>query len=240
MSQICFEPLWNQIEALHQVTVAALIRPFVTFNWDTGTARRTLFMFPWRWYYSDAHRWIKTNCHDMLFCFSCRWWRQSSLKCRSPDVIVAQRCLIADSNLPVFLFFFVCGPFFFSANPLLINSSMQPDLTVSRTYTSPMCFQDSIDKELMAERSLLDPLPDLKVKGEEVEMFWKPVSEVVKLFLKRQIITEKSRILLTGDQSLFEPVFSPHTISGKAVIWRKWSWKINRHRKLPVDLVPLS
>uniref|UniRef100_A0A672IK01 Netrin receptor UNC5 n=1 Tax=Salarias fasciatus TaxID=181472 RepID=A0A672IK01_SALFA len=50
------------------------------------------------------------------------------------------------------------------ANPLLINSSMQPDLTVSRTYTSPMCFQDSIDKELMAERSLLDPLPDLKVK----------------------------------------------------------------------------
>uniref|UniRef100_A0A3B5B8G4 Netrin receptor UNC5 n=1 Tax=Stegastes partitus TaxID=144197 RepID=A0A3B5B8G4_9TELE len=48
------------------------------------------------------------------------------------------------------------------ANPLLINSSMQPDLTVSRTYTSPMCFQDSIDKELMAERSLLDPLPDLK------------------------------------------------------------------------------
>uniref|UniRef100_A0AAX7TUX3 Netrin receptor UNC5 n=1 Tax=Astatotilapia calliptera TaxID=8154 RepID=A0AAX7TUX3_ASTCA len=51
------------------------------------------------------------------------------------------------------------------ANPLLINSSMQPDLTVSRTYTSPMCFQDSIDKELMAERSLLDPLPDLKVKA---------------------------------------------------------------------------
>uniref|UniRef100_A0A3Q3JV94 Netrin receptor UNC5 n=1 Tax=Monopterus albus TaxID=43700 RepID=A0A3Q3JV94_MONAL len=48
------------------------------------------------------------------------------------------------------------------ANPLLINSSMQPDLTVSRTYTSPMCFQDSIDKELMAEHSLLDPLPDLK------------------------------------------------------------------------------
>lgn len=94
----------------------------------------------------------------------------------SRNVIVAQRRLIADSNLPVLL------GFFFSANPLLINSSMQPDLTVSRTYTSPMCFQDSIDKELMAERSLLDPLPDLKVKGEEVVMFWKPVSEVVKLF----------------------------------------------------------
>uniref|UniRef100_A0A3Q1I9J2 Netrin receptor UNC5 n=1 Tax=Anabas testudineus TaxID=64144 RepID=A0A3Q1I9J2_ANATE len=56
------------------------------------------------------------------------------------------------------------------ANPLLINSSMQPDLTVSRTYTSPMCFQDSIDKELMAERSLLDPLPDLKVKGQKTEL----------------------------------------------------------------------
>lgn len=56
---------------------------------------------------------------------------------------------------------------------------MQPDLTVSRTYTSPMCFQDSIDKELMAERSLLDPLPDLKVKGQKIELsdavpyFWK-------------------------------------------------------------------
>ncbi|XP_044000681.1 netrin receptor UNC5D-like isoform X2 [Gambusia affinis] len=50
-------------------------------------------------------------------------------------------------------------------NPLLMNSSMQPDLTVSRTYTSPICFQDSIDKELMAEHSLLDPLPDLKAKG---------------------------------------------------------------------------
>uniref|UniRef100_A0A3P8W4L6 Netrin receptor UNC5 n=1 Tax=Cynoglossus semilaevis TaxID=244447 RepID=A0A3P8W4L6_CYNSE len=56
-----------------------------------------------------------------------------------------------------------------TANPLLINSSMQPDLTVSRTYTSPMCFQDSIDKELMAERSLLNPLPDLKVKVPHVQ-----------------------------------------------------------------------
>ncbi|XP_054614106.1 netrin receptor UNC5D-like [Dunckerocampus dactyliophorus] len=51
------------------------------------------------------------------------------------------------------------------ANPLLIHSSMQPELSVSRTYTSPMCFHDSMDKELMAERSLLDPLPELKVKG---------------------------------------------------------------------------
>ncbi|CAL8406136.1 unnamed protein product [Arctogadus glacialis] len=52
-----------------------------------------------------------------------------------------------------------------SGNPLLINSSMQPDLSVSRTYTSPMCFQDSMDKELMADHSLLDPLPDIMVKG---------------------------------------------------------------------------
>ncbi|CAL8387584.1 unnamed protein product [Boreogadus saida] len=42
---------------------------------------------------------------------------------------------------------------------------MQPDLSVSRTYTSPMCFQDSMDKELMADHSLLDPLPDIMVKG---------------------------------------------------------------------------
>uniref|UniRef100_A0AAQ4Q419 Netrin receptor UNC5 n=1 Tax=Gasterosteus aculeatus aculeatus TaxID=481459 RepID=A0AAQ4Q419_GASAC len=63
------------------------------------------------------------------------------------------------------------------ANPLLINSSMQPGLTVSRTYTSPMCFQDSVDKELMAERSLLDPLPDLKVKGQRIEVFGKGEAE---------------------------------------------------------------
>ncbi|CAL8281680.1 unnamed protein product [Gadus morhua 'NCC'] len=52
-----------------------------------------------------------------------------------------------------------------SGNPLLISSSMQPDLSGSRTYTSPMCFQDSMDKELMAEHSLLDQLPDIVVKG---------------------------------------------------------------------------
>uniref|UniRef100_A0A9J8C489 Unc-5 netrin receptor Db n=1 Tax=Cyprinus carpio carpio TaxID=630221 RepID=A0A9J8C489_CYPCA len=41
-----------------------------------------------------------------------------------------------------------------SCNPLLLNSSMQPDITVGQTYSSPICFQDSIDKELF------DPLPD--------------------------------------------------------------------------------
>uniref|UniRef100_A0A8C5NET0 Netrin receptor UNC5 n=1 Tax=Gouania willdenowi TaxID=441366 RepID=A0A8C5NET0_GOUWI len=43
-------------------------------------------------------------------------------------------------------------------NPLLLNSSIQPDLTVGRTYTTPLCFQDGADKELF------DPLPDIKVK----------------------------------------------------------------------------
>lgn len=43
-------------------------------------------------------------------------------------------------------------------NPLLLNSSMQPDITVGQTYSGPICFQDSIDKELF------DPLPDIKVK----------------------------------------------------------------------------
>lgn len=43
-------------------------------------------------------------------------------------------------------------------NPLLLNSSMQPDLTVGRTYSTPLCFQDNADKELF------DALPDIKVK----------------------------------------------------------------------------
>ncbi|XP_077478173.1 netrin receptor UNC5D-like [Stigmatopora argus] len=46
-------------------------------------------------------------------------------------------------------------------NTLLIHSSLQPDLSVSRTYTSPMCFHDAMDKEL------LDPLPVIKMKGSE-------------------------------------------------------------------------
>ncbi|KAI7812382.1 putative netrin receptor UNC5D, partial [Triplophysa rosa] len=42
-------------------------------------------------------------------------------------------------------------------NPLLLNPIMQPDITVGQTYSSPICFHDSIDKELF------DPLPE-KVK----------------------------------------------------------------------------
>ncbi len=77
---------------------------------------------------------------------------------------------------------------------------MQPDLTVSRTYTSPMCFQDSIDKELMAERSLLDPLPDLKVKGQKIEQFWKPTSVVVNCFWKGNNYRQYYTVLLLQSQ----------------------------------------
>ncbi|KAJ7988509.1 hypothetical protein DPEC_G00324300 [Dallia pectoralis] len=63
-------------------------------------------------------------------------------------------------------------------NPLLINSPLQPDLTVSRTYTSPICYQDSMDKELISqEPSLFDPLPDLKVKVHSSFMVSLGVSE---------------------------------------------------------------
>ncbi|XP_075411872.1 netrin receptor UNC5D isoform X6 [Tenrec ecaudatus] len=49
-------------------------------------------------------------------------------------------------------------------NSLLLNSSLQPDLTVSRTYSGPICLQDPLDKELMTESSLFNPLTDIKVK----------------------------------------------------------------------------
>ncbi|KAJ8286919.1 hypothetical protein GJAV_G00044890 [Gymnothorax javanicus] len=49
-------------------------------------------------------------------------------------------------------------------NPLLMNSSLPPDLTVGPAYSGPICFHDSMDKELMSESSLFDPLPDMKVK----------------------------------------------------------------------------
>uniref|UniRef100_A0AAR2JXM9 Netrin receptor UNC5 n=1 Tax=Pygocentrus nattereri TaxID=42514 RepID=A0AAR2JXM9_PYGNA len=67
--------------------------------------------------------------------------------------------------------------FSFKSNPLLMNSSMPPDLTMSRTYTSPICFPDSMDKELMSEPSLFDPLPDVKVKVHSSFMVSLGVSE---------------------------------------------------------------
>uniref|UniRef100_A0A672SRC1 Netrin receptor UNC5 n=1 Tax=Sinocyclocheilus grahami TaxID=75366 RepID=A0A672SRC1_SINGR len=69
------------------------------------------------------------------------------------------------------------GGFQSFSNPLLMNSSMQPDLTVSRTYTGPICFPDSMEKELIPEPALFDPLPDLKVKVHSSFMVSLGVSE---------------------------------------------------------------
>uniref|UniRef100_A0AAY4ES70 Netrin receptor UNC5 n=1 Tax=Denticeps clupeoides TaxID=299321 RepID=A0AAY4ES70_9TELE len=69
-------------------------------------------------------------------------------------------------------------------NPLLMNSSIQPDLTVSRTYTSPICFPDSMDKELISEPSLFDPLPDLKVKVQSSFMVSLGVSDRAEYHVK--------------------------------------------------------
>uniref|UniRef100_A0AAY4DPT4 Netrin receptor UNC5 n=1 Tax=Denticeps clupeoides TaxID=299321 RepID=A0AAY4DPT4_9TELE len=63
-------------------------------------------------------------------------------------------------------------------NPLLLNSSMQPDITVGQTYSSPICFQDSIDKELF------DTLPDIKVKVQSSFMVSLGVSERAEYHVK--------------------------------------------------------
>ncbi|XP_077648768.1 netrin receptor UNC5D isoform X10 [Urocitellus parryii] len=62
-------------------------------------------------------------------------------------------------------------------NSLLLNSAMQPDLTVSRTYSGPICLQDPLDKELMTESSLFNPLSDIKVKVQSSFMVSLGVSE---------------------------------------------------------------
>ncbi len=90
---------------------------------------------------------------------------------------------------------------------------MQPDLTVSRTYTSPMCFQDSIDKELMAERSLLDPLPDLKVKGQEIQSFWKTMCVAVDSSWKKKLQSYSGCQMKSP--SLSEPVFKEAILQKK-------------------------
>lgn len=54
---------------------------------------------------------------------------------------------------------------------------MQPDLTVSRTYSGPICLQDPLDKELMTESSLFNPLSDIKVKVQSSFMVSLGVSE---------------------------------------------------------------
>ncbi|XP_012966284.1 netrin receptor UNC5D isoform X6 [Mesocricetus auratus] len=62
-------------------------------------------------------------------------------------------------------------------NSLLLNPAMQPDLTVSRTYSGPICLQDPLDKELMTESSLFNPLSDIKVKVQSSFMVSLGVSE---------------------------------------------------------------
>ncbi|KAG1958709.1 netrin receptor UNC5D isoform X1 [Pimephales promelas] len=67
-------------------------------------------------------------------------------------------------------------------NPLLLNSSMQPDITVGQTYSSPICFQDSIDKELF------DPLPD-KVKVQSSFMVSLGVADRAEYHVKTHLET---------------------------------------------------
>ncbi|XP_031195315.1 netrin receptor UNC5D isoform X3 [Mastomys coucha] len=64
-----------------------------------------------------------------------------------------------------------------TGNSLLLNPAMQPDLTVSRTYSGPICLQDPLDKELMTESSLFNPLSDIKVKVQSSFMVSLGVSE---------------------------------------------------------------
>lgn len=109
---------------------------------------------------------------------------------------------------------------------------MQPDLTVSRTYTSPMCFQDSIDKELMAERSLLDPLPDLKVKGQKIEPFLKAHACGSQLWSQCLVLLLQSE----GSSILLWTCFSHKSISEKTAIQRKNGLHLRGHHKLTVHL----
>lgn len=65
----------------------------------------------------------------------------------------------------------VASPSISAGNPLLLNSSMQPDLTVGRAYSTPLCFRDGADKDLF------DPLPDIKMKVQSSFMVSLGVSE---------------------------------------------------------------
>lgn len=65
-------------------------------------------------------------------------------------------------------------------NPLLLNSSMQPELTAGQTYSGPICFQDSIDKELF------DPLPDMMVKVQSSFMVSLGVADRAEYHVKAQ------------------------------------------------------
>lgn len=57
---------------------------------------------------------------------------------------------------------------------------MQPDLTVGRAYSTPLCFQDAADKELF------DPLPDIKVKVQSSFMVSLGVAERAEFHAKAE------------------------------------------------------
>ncbi|XP_061071561.1 netrin receptor UNC5D-like isoform X2 [Conger conger] len=107
-------------------------------------------------------------------------------------------------------------------NPLLISSSTPPDLTVGRAYSSPICFQDSMDKELMCESSLFDPLPDIKVKvqssfivslgvSDRAEYHAKSVPEALPRGLRHgnYSFTESQEKSLLAPNSLNKPAKAP-------------------------------
>lgn len=75
---------------------------------------------------------------------------------------------------------FIVSPFPPQGNPLLMNSATHPELTVERTYSSPMCFQDAMDKE----SSLFDPLADMKVKVQSSFMVSRGVTDCVEYHVK--------------------------------------------------------
>ncbi|XP_075881772.1 netrin receptor UNC5D-like isoform X2 [Nelusetta ayraudi] len=58
-------------------------------------------------------------------------------------------------------------------NPLLLSSSVPPDLTVGGAYSTPLCFQDTTAKELF------DALPDIKMKVQSSFMVSLGVAEQV-------------------------------------------------------------
>lgn len=75
------------------------------------------------------------------------------------DAVLLALCLgIHTPSFPCLVIGWLCLFSIFAGNPLLLNSSIPPDLTVGRTYSTSLCFQDGADKELF------DPLPDIKVK----------------------------------------------------------------------------
>lgn len=97
------------------------------------------------------------------------WPRQlGSMRC----VVCRSRCELWCFSASEWQIYLLCP-----GNSLLLNPSMQPDLTVSRTYSGPICLQDPLDKELMTESSLFNPLSDIKVKVQSSFMVSLGVSE---------------------------------------------------------------